>query len=223
MGKLRQSIRALQNYPSFQTNPAGHLCFLVPWSLNSQLYGLCLLQVWRKWARSGRSIQARQSEWSMTVEHRRKLRRQKQIRSYYNLCFHFLSLLFPHGRTNTRHVLSQKTTMHFTCGAGWGGTHTGTTATVWCQRPHCKGCSLLPPLREIQGSDRVADLHREYFTHWDISQAQNIIVAKTYKQKFLCPPRSYLQSISLLAKGKSVFSMNCSWVHQPYSRPHNKE
>lgn len=79
MGKLRQSIRALQNYPSFQTNPAGHHCVLVPWSLSSQLHGLCLLQVWRKWARSGRSIQAGQSKWSMTVEHRRKLGRQKQI------------------------------------------------------------------------------------------------------------------------------------------------
>lgn len=42
-------------------------------SLTPQVHRLCLLQIRGKWARSGRSIQARQGEWPMTVQYRRKL------------------------------------------------------------------------------------------------------------------------------------------------------
>lgn len=58
--------------PHFELSHAD-VYVLVPWSLSPQLHSLCLLQVWRKRARSGRSIQARQSEWSMTVQYRREL------------------------------------------------------------------------------------------------------------------------------------------------------
>lgn len=40
---------------------------------HSTVHRLCFLQIWGKWARGGRSIQARQSEWPMTVQNRRKL------------------------------------------------------------------------------------------------------------------------------------------------------
>lgn len=51
-------------------------CLAVPLSLGSfipQVHRLCFLQIWGKWARGRRSIQARQSEWPMTVQNRRKL------------------------------------------------------------------------------------------------------------------------------------------------------
>lgn len=62
--------------PHFELSHAD-VYVLVPWSLSPQLHSLCLLQVWRKRARSGRSIQARQSEWSMTVQYRRELRKKQ--------------------------------------------------------------------------------------------------------------------------------------------------
>lgn len=75
-GKTTVYYEHCRTIPHFKPNHVGCLCLLVSWSLSPQLHWLCLLQVWRKWARSRRSIQARQSERSMTVQYRRKLEKR---------------------------------------------------------------------------------------------------------------------------------------------------
>lgn len=52
------------------------VCLFTPGALTAQVHRLCLLQIWGKRARGGGSIQARQSEWPMTVQDRRKLRKK---------------------------------------------------------------------------------------------------------------------------------------------------
>lgn len=61
-----------------------------------QVHRLCFLQIWGKRARGGRSIQARHSEWPMTVQYSRKLRKKIKhiIILLHNLNFHFLSPLY---------------------------------------------------------------------------------------------------------------------------------
>lgn len=108
-GKTTVYYEHCRTIPHFKPNHVGCLCLLVPWSLSPQLHWLCLLQVWRKWARSGRSIQARQSEWSMTVQYRRKLRRkQTQISNLLLISGHSLPVPpIPLGQ-NARHRLKTK-------------------------------------------------------------------------------------------------------------------
>lgn len=79
----------------FKCNRVVYLCFFIPWLSCSTVHRLCFLQIWGKWARGGRSIQARKSEWPMTVQNRRKLRKKIKhvIILLLNPDVHFLSLL----------------------------------------------------------------------------------------------------------------------------------
>lgn len=144
----------------------------------------------------------------MTVEHGWKLRRQKQSSILLRPPLHTPSLLFPGAQHRTRpqdkgsDCVPQTTAMDLhvlfqliTCGVGWGGAHTGARLRV---RSEDSVRALLSfHLCGFRGPNRPpAGLHSKNFTHCDISQAQKMVIAKTHKQKFLCPPRSYLQSIA---------------------------
>lgn len=74
-GKNHKSLlSASWNYQSLTSNVIVlYICFFIPWLSHSTVHRLCFLQIRGKWARGGRSIQARKSEWPMTVQNRRKL------------------------------------------------------------------------------------------------------------------------------------------------------
>lgn len=89
-------------------------CLAVPLFLGSfipQVHRLCFLQIWGKWARGRRSIQARQSEWPMTVQNRRKLGKEVKhiitlsLKAHVPFCPHYV----PRGRTGQLRAVAHRT------------------------------------------------------------------------------------------------------------------